>query len=219
MSAAHSAGRVLGVVGVVILLALLVHKIADPRGYQKSGRAVREQCARHLRAIGEACLAYASAPLGPGGAKGYLPHAASSDEDDRPEHVGEAFALLIRAGFIDDPEVLTCYASNDIPVRPGPDWEPLGFRFEDNDVRTSHSFSYGFVRAQARVGETAPETVIAAERSAWSDADPVPHDGLIRNHFEGRHILRLDGSVEWVSSDEASKPAMAAALAGLNLAD
>ncbi len=223
MPAVGSTRSALTAIGVFVLV-LITLSIADATclGPWRRSKRWKASCASTLERFGAACLAYANAPLGPGGVPGYFPHVRDVDEQDRAEDVGDVFALLVRAGFVDDAMGFVCLESNDIPNRWRPGDDLSRYAFSESSVESSTEFSYGFTRWQVTVHD-APETMIAADRTARADSGSSwasgCHRDLAINHDGGRNVLRLDGSVEWVSIEAASEPAMGAALAGLNLAD
>ena len=101
----------LALTGGVLLLLLA------PGARRLSARSDRAACAENLRAIGAAAIGYLTSPVGPASREGFLPHVGALDAPDRPAQVGDALAMLVRTGDLEDPKRLVCPTSTDLALK------------------------------------------------------------------------------------------------------
>jgi len=212
-----STGKIVALVLIpVVLLGLccvggVFASIMLPALVKVREKANRTKSASNLRQIGVAGLSYEMTS-----GSNHLPHVQDPDVDDGPGDVGKAFSMLVQAGEIDNADVFICPSSNDMPFQPGPIVSPAGFAFSDDDVRTTTEFSYGWTKRLRSSGSDRSHTAIAADRSVTG----LDSGAMVVNHPDGRNLLRLDGSVEFIQrGEEDFDPSLAEALDQLNLAD
>ena len=196
-------------IGLVVgLVTLLLPAVL----FKRRETSHRPRCKNNLRQISVAAIAYMTSNYGPANRKGFLPHVRALDQPDGPEDVGVVFQRLVNIGEIDDPEVLICSSSLDVPERivpvPGePDRAKAyrdalaAFAFADTDVRTSRSFSYGWAGETRTDGNSKASDIIIADRSVQPPSTPpgtTPTAWRPWNHVGGRNVARFDGSVDWL---------------------
>ncbi len=184
---------VIGVIGVLMTMILAVQGTV----LRKSKRAA---CASNLRQIGIAVTAYMNGAFGPNHRKGFGPHVRDLQTPDEPEDVGIVFQTLVRTGEIDDPEVFICPASFDVPLRLGQGQQLNSYTLPITDVTDPDAnFSYGWTAGTIQATTAVSTIPIAADRTV-TDIDQVgtATTDVAINHIEGRNLLRLNGTVEFV---------------------
>jgi hypothetical protein len=199
------------VVGTGVMAALLMPALTKAKE-----KANRTKCSNHLRMLGLGSLMYADD-------KRFYPHVApltELDGDVTTNHTPKKVRTLFYYGYLEDPEGLVCPSSFDMAIMPlvldgrtwfwdggnnpgAPDTPPLFDGAPDPTLDQTVELSYGTTRRgmNANVRSTA---MLAADRAIRDGTDVGnPLEG---NHEDGWNLLKVDATVEWISTQFSPAP-------------
>ena len=208
--------------GVLALLLAAVLLLPVFRHSHNHRRAEERKCSSNLRLLGLAALQYSDD-------KRVLPHLSGPTALDGPEtgnHQTKTFRALHWYGYHDSPESWICPSSFDMfhPVQNEDVREHMrkwfwGARYSKADTKrapfvdgapdpplsgaeATTELSYGWTR-RALSPNAKASSPLSADRSVRTSADPGAGVDPDRagNHLEGWNVLRLDGRVEWITTE------------------
>lgn len=204
---------------VVIAIIGILASLLMPAVLRAKAQAQKVDCANNLRQMGLGAIQYADD-------KRFFPHNAGVTELDgdgfaNSNHQTKIARALVWYGYHDNPEAFICPSSDDmhIPVQDndvrenmrGWFWEgdykqsdPKKSPFKDGKqdpvLKETSELSYGWTR-RGMNRNAASTKVLGADRAVRLDeAGATASAGETGNHADGWNLLRVDGTVDFVST-------------------